>query len=97
MARSHSSNHPNIYGFLEFLQGEQSYIEGNLAKAEAGFSPDPPKKKWKDANERIFKIVKEFSKSETKDYIGYLKSLAHNISFSVFKTQTQTQNDKENK
>lgn len=104
MARSYRAycrvQRPNLYSFLEFLQWEQSYIEGNLAKAEAGISPEPQKKKWRDSNERIVKTVNTFSQSETKDYIGYLKSVAHNINFSVGKTKTQartqTQNDKEN-
>lgn len=86
--------HPNIYQFIEFLQNEQSYVEGNLAKAEAGVPPEPQKKKWKDLNRRIFKIVSDFSQSETKDYIIYLRSIAHNINFNVVhKFQTQSENE----
>ena len=69
--------HPTIWKFLSSLKLEQNNNELKLERILAGCETATKKKKYRDYDERLQKIVKKYN-SDTK--ITYLRSVAHNIS-----------------
>lgn len=73
-----SAHHPNIWRFLGILKREQSINNTHIDQLLGGHSPPAQRKKYRDNNARIMKIVREFEERETVDF---LRGIAHNIAF----------------
>jgi hypothetical protein len=73
-----SAHHPNIWRFLNILKREQSVNNTYLDQLLGGHAPPPQRKKYRDNNTRISRIVRDFGQ---RDRLDYLRGIAHNISF----------------
>lgn len=73
-----SCQHPNIWKFLNVIKREQSLNNVVIDQLIGGHTVQPPKKKYKDCNARIYTIVEDFI---NRNLFDYLKGIAHNISF----------------
>lgn len=73
----------NIFKFLESLINlEQAYQKGRIAKIERGEEPEKIALAYRKLNARILKIVNTYKSEDNFDYMYYLRSLAHNITFN---------------
>lgn len=74
-----SSNHPNIWKFIEALQREQSLNELKIEQYVSGEEPPRSQKRYRDCADRIKRLVSNFDIQG--DIVGYLRGIAHNFNF----------------
>ena len=53
--------HPSQWIFLRHLKDEQRLVESTTAAAERGEPRPRPKKKWRDLEDRIVRLKREYS------------------------------------
>lgn len=73
-----SSEHPNIWKFVEAIQREQSLHELQVEQYVAGIEHTPARKKYRDCAERILRIVEEYNIVNLNEF---LRGIAHNLGF----------------
>nr|XP_004227365.1 uncharacterized protein LOC101242881 [Ciona intestinalis] len=73
-----SSNHPTLWKFIDKLKDEQGRNEAVIEQYVAGEDLPPRKKKYRDAAERLRRVVSDYPNREMLDY---LRGVAHNIGF----------------
>ena len=71
--------HPTLWKFIESLRREESVVRAEVAQLLGGH-PHTQKKKYADCAARIKNIVTAYP-ARRADIIGYLRSIAHNLSF----------------
>jgi len=74
------SHHPTVWKFISGLQKEQSLNELRLEQYVAGQQPPQGKRVYKDAAERIKKVVRDYGLCPITDY---LRGIAHNLSLQT--------------
>ena len=74
------SHHPTVWKFISGLQKEQSLNELRLEQYVAGQQPPQGKRVYKDAAERIKKVVGDYGLCPITDY---LRGIAHNLSLQT--------------
>jgi len=74
------SNQPTIWRFFESLRKVQRKQEFILAQHLAGSAPPLKKKKYRDYNIRLKKVVQTYNRDEI---LVYLENVASNLSFYV--------------
>jgi len=70
--------HPTIWKFIEKLKEEQSFNEMKLNQLIAGTPAQPRKRKYRDLEDRLLKIVEDYGNLTVSDY---LLGIAHNVAF----------------
>ena len=73
-----SAHHPNIWRFLGILKREHNLNMVHIDQLLGGHAPPAQRRKYRDNNERIVRIVREF---DQRDRMDYLRGIAHNIAF----------------
>ncbi len=68
--------HPTIWKFIEALMKVQKGRDVFMEKLIAGHNPPIKLKKYRDADERLKKIIEEYG---NRDPLTYLCGLAHNF------------------
>ena len=71
--------HPTIWKFIESLQREESMVRAEINQVLGGH-PVTQKKKYAQCAERVKNIVDAYPVRRA-DIMGYLRSIAHNLSF----------------
>lgn len=70
--------HPNIWRFIDCVKKEQSMNELQIEQYLSGGAPMKKKKKYRDCDLRISRLVSTFERNNISEYV---KSIAHNISY----------------
>ena len=63
---------------MNILKREHSLTIVLIDQLHGGHAPPAQRRKYRDNNERILRIVREF---DERDRIEYLPAIAHNIAF----------------
>jgi hypothetical protein len=71
-------NHPNYMRFVEFLKQEEDLNRMQAVQFLAGGNIPPSRVKYRLLNDRIKTVVEDFG---NRTILGYLRSIAHNLSF----------------
>lgn len=71
--------HPNIWKFIDSIKKEQSVNEIRIEQFFSGSELSNKKKKYRDCDERIKKLVSSYD--EQSDIFDYVRGIAHNISY----------------
>lgn len=83
---------------MENIIEVQGVQELKIAKIEAGEEPDPPKRKYRDYEARLKRLVEGYLDNFSDDeLIRYIRSIASVLKFdiTVKKTDNQNQDEKE--
>ena len=72
------SFYPNIWTFLKVLKKEEALKRLEMIQMEAGEAPPPQKIRYRESNNRIQAIVKDYANRNT---LSYLRGIARNLSF----------------
>ncbi|KAK7102956.1 hypothetical protein V1264_021106 [Littorina saxatilis] len=72
------AHHPNFWKFLEVLRREEAAGRAEIAQHIAGHPPPPKRRKYKDSNERILRLVRSY---DNRNRDTYLLGIAHNVFF----------------
>jgi hypothetical protein len=74
------AHHPSIWKFIVVLQREESAQRASVEQAAAGREPTKKKRKYIETNERLQRVVGDYS---NRSYIDYLRGIAYNIQLNV--------------
>ena len=77
-AKRVSIAHPTITKLADRIRREQSKFEIDVAQIQQGLEPKPKKKKYRLLDERIHRLVEDYSSA---DILQFLKNLAATVSF----------------
>lgn len=72
--------HPSIWIFISVLKKEDNINKFKIEQANAGYSPPPKKRKYKDTAKRIKKLVLQF---ENKSIDEYLEGIVANFQLQI--------------
>lgn len=70
--------HPTFWKFVRVLQREEAQCRAEVVQLTAGHPPTAKRRKYKDSDERLLRIVQSYN---TQDVNSYLRGIAHNIFF----------------
>ena len=74
------ANHPTIWKFIDALKIEQNTNEIKIEQYLAGQRPNPSRRIYKEAAERIKNIVMDYT---NRLILDYLRGVGHNLSLQV--------------
>ncbi|QQP39995.1 Uncharacterized protein FKW44_013880, partial [Caligus rogercresseyi] len=64
-----ASCHPILSKFLEFLKNEENLIRIDIIQQLAGHPPPLQRRQYRDCNQRILTILKDYENREIVDYL----------------------------
>lgn len=73
-----SSDHPNIWRFIAAIQREQGLREVQVEQFVGGIEPPRQRKKYKDCNERIKRVLSNY---DINTVVNFLRGIAHNTAY----------------
>ena len=73
-----TAKHPTVWSLIDALKQEQGIVEMKVSQVIGGQVLSTQRKKYKDLNERILKIVQGF---DGNNVLEYLSGIAQNLKF----------------
>lgn len=75
-------DHPSLSRFIEFMKAEQGRTEFQLNQTMAAMATEKPKKKYRDYDARLKKVVEAFANEEDGDLMKFIQKVSHNLNYN---------------
>ncbi|KAL8565444.1 hypothetical protein ACOMHN_049421 [Nucella lapillus] len=70
------TRHPNLWSFIRQLKDHQTLTEEAIFRAERGDAPPPRRRKWRELEERLFRLRQQYNGGE-RDIQSYWRAVSH--------------------